>query len=435
MLLAPLAEGWDGAVPGLPVADTVKRVRDGAVVETLPRGELVAVQTPQAFVAAVLRSRSRRRADATDCASLVEARGGRVEGRRGRPAAAEGDDRRGPRARRELAAPAPGPGGRRDRRLPHAPPGLGRADRPHGRGGRALRRDGGRARRRRDRVHRARLLLPRRPAAVAMPYKIERCVYDLDAVRRRDRRGEAAGAAGQARARGRLRRPAAGRAGRAARRRTRGTTCSARCTGSTGSRSTRSRDLGRARRGRGLAALLRRRSPSSPRPVTSTCSRTPTWSRSSTGGPSGSSIRRLGGARARGLDRRAAQAVGEIYPDPAMLAGRPADHARIGRARPAERGPRLRPRARARPRRRLRDGDRVRGRRAARSRSDEPRPVHRARRRIGTASATDTWRRSPVASAAGGGWNSQIPTPGGAMESGAAQAVAACGQGCSRRGR
>ena len=51
-LLAALNEGWDGAIPGLPLTDTVKRVRDGACGETLPRHELAAVQTPQAFVAA-----------------------------------------------------------------------------------------------------------------------------------------------------------------------------------------------------------------------------------------------------------------------------------------------------------------------------------------------------------------------------------------------
>jgi 2-C-methyl-D-erythritol 4-phosphate cytidylyltransferase len=79
-VLAPLGEGWDGAVPGLQVADTIKRVRDGAVEETLPRGELVAVQTPQAFVAPVLRAAlAGEIAAASDCASLVEARGGRVK--------------------------------------------------------------------------------------------------------------------------------------------------------------------------------------------------------------------------------------------------------------------------------------------------------------------------------------------------------------------
>lgn len=78
-VLAPLSEGWDGVVPGLPLADTVKRVRDGAVVETLARDELVAVQTPQSFLAAVLRDAvAAGGGDASDCAGLVEARGGRV---------------------------------------------------------------------------------------------------------------------------------------------------------------------------------------------------------------------------------------------------------------------------------------------------------------------------------------------------------------------
>ena len=78
-VLAPLSEGWDGAVPALPLADTVKRVRDGAVVETVDRSELVAVQTPQAFVASVLRDAlAGDVATASDCASLVERRGGRI---------------------------------------------------------------------------------------------------------------------------------------------------------------------------------------------------------------------------------------------------------------------------------------------------------------------------------------------------------------------
>jgi 2-C-methyl-D-erythritol 4-phosphate cytidylyltransferase len=78
-VVTPLSQGWDGAVPGLPVVDTVKRVRDGAVEETLPRGELMTVQTPQAFVAGVLRDAvAGDVATASDCASLVEARGGRV---------------------------------------------------------------------------------------------------------------------------------------------------------------------------------------------------------------------------------------------------------------------------------------------------------------------------------------------------------------------
>lgn len=74
-VVAAVRAGADAAVPGLPVVDTVKRVDDGVVVETLDRSTLVAVQTPQAFRAAVLRA---ARGEATDDAALVEAAGGRV---------------------------------------------------------------------------------------------------------------------------------------------------------------------------------------------------------------------------------------------------------------------------------------------------------------------------------------------------------------------
>jgi 2-C-methyl-D-erythritol 4-phosphate cytidylyltransferase len=82
-VLAPLAEGWDGAVPGLPVGDTLKRVgSDGGVEETVQRDGLWAVQTPQAFLAETLRralSPSNNLLQATDCAGHVEAAGGRVK--------------------------------------------------------------------------------------------------------------------------------------------------------------------------------------------------------------------------------------------------------------------------------------------------------------------------------------------------------------------
>jgi 2-C-methyl-D-erythritol 4-phosphate cytidylyltransferase len=76
-LLDALDEGYDGAVPGLPVADTVKRVAGELVIETPLRSELVAVQTPQAFVASVLRAAAV--GEGSDCASLVEAAGGKVK--------------------------------------------------------------------------------------------------------------------------------------------------------------------------------------------------------------------------------------------------------------------------------------------------------------------------------------------------------------------
>jgi 2-C-methyl-D-erythritol 4-phosphate cytidylyltransferase len=79
-VLAPLSEGWDGVVPGLPVGDTLKRVgSDGAVQETVPRDGLWAIQTPQAFAAEVLRRAQANGGEATDCAGLVEAAGGRVK--------------------------------------------------------------------------------------------------------------------------------------------------------------------------------------------------------------------------------------------------------------------------------------------------------------------------------------------------------------------
>jgi 2-C-methyl-D-erythritol 4-phosphate cytidylyltransferase len=77
-LLKALGEGWDGAVPGVPVGDTLKRVVGGQVIETLDRSDLYAAQTPQVFVAAVLRRALVGGAAATDCAALVEAAGGRV---------------------------------------------------------------------------------------------------------------------------------------------------------------------------------------------------------------------------------------------------------------------------------------------------------------------------------------------------------------------
>jgi 2-C-methyl-D-erythritol 4-phosphate cytidylyltransferase len=78
-VLKPLSEGFDGAVPTMPITDTVKRARGGEIVETLDRAELVAVQTPQAFLADTLRrALGGDISSATDCSSLVEAAGGRV---------------------------------------------------------------------------------------------------------------------------------------------------------------------------------------------------------------------------------------------------------------------------------------------------------------------------------------------------------------------
>jgi 2-C-methyl-D-erythritol 4-phosphate cytidylyltransferase len=73
----------DAAIAAAPVTDTVKRVDGGgAVRETLDRGELWAVQTPQVFRRAALERAldvaPEILAGATDDASLLERAGGRV---------------------------------------------------------------------------------------------------------------------------------------------------------------------------------------------------------------------------------------------------------------------------------------------------------------------------------------------------------------------
>jgi 2-C-methyl-D-erythritol 4-phosphate cytidylyltransferase len=77
-VISAVRAGADAAVPGLPISDTVKRVDDDRVVETISRDGLVAVQTPQAFRVDALRAAHAAAGDATDDAALVEAGGGRV---------------------------------------------------------------------------------------------------------------------------------------------------------------------------------------------------------------------------------------------------------------------------------------------------------------------------------------------------------------------
>jgi 2-C-methyl-D-erythritol 4-phosphate cytidylyltransferase len=99
-VLAALREA-DGAVPVVPSPDTVKRVRDGNVIETIPRDGVGLAQTPQGFGAGALRDAHRRAADAgtegTDDAQLVEAAGYRVVAVLGEPSnlkVTTGDDLR-----------------------------------------------------------------------------------------------------------------------------------------------------------------------------------------------------------------------------------------------------------------------------------------------------------------------------------------------------
>ncbi len=73
-------KGAHGAAPTVPVADTLKEVRDGRVIRTVERSSLYAVQTPQAFLTDALKKvHDKARVDgfiATDDAQLVERYGG-----------------------------------------------------------------------------------------------------------------------------------------------------------------------------------------------------------------------------------------------------------------------------------------------------------------------------------------------------------------------
>ena len=260
----------------------------------------------------------------------------------------------------------------------------------HGRGGRALRRDGVRPRGRRDRLHRARLLLQADPVRVdlstrpsgASTTSTSTSTRSLEAKRRGmpvklglevdyvgARQDELAASAravpvGLSARLGALARRARGRPG--------------------------ARTLGGGDGRRGLAALLRGpRRARRPR-ATSTCLRIPIWPRSSACDPTASSIRSWTASRSRSRRPACASASASCTRTPAMLALAPADHARIGRARAAERRPRLRPRGRARACGRLRDRDRVRRPpRARRSRSDDRACPERDRRRIGAVRVAD----------------------------------------------
>jgi 2-C-methyl-D-erythritol 4-phosphate cytidylyltransferase len=77
--------GVAGAIPTLPIADTVKRVEGDRVVSTVDREGLVTVQTPQAFDAATLRRAHRDGAEATDDAGLLEQLGASVRAVSGDP--------------------------------------------------------------------------------------------------------------------------------------------------------------------------------------------------------------------------------------------------------------------------------------------------------------------------------------------------------------
>ncbi|MDQ0220529.1 2-C-methyl-D-erythritol 4-phosphate cytidylyltransferase [Peribacillus cavernae] len=74
--LADAAFQYGGAVTAVPVKDTIKKAKDKAVVETVERSSLWAVQTPQAFrVSTLIQAHERAEEEqflGTDDASLLE---------------------------------------------------------------------------------------------------------------------------------------------------------------------------------------------------------------------------------------------------------------------------------------------------------------------------------------------------------------------------
>ena len=107
-VLGPLAEGVDGVVPGLPLADTVKRVERGLVAETIDRYRARHGADAPGVHRRPRSGRVPRRRPARRDGLRLAGRGARGADprRRGRPAAPEGDDSRRPRPRRVVALKA-----------------------------------------------------------------------------------------------------------------------------------------------------------------------------------------------------------------------------------------------------------------------------------------------------------------------------------------
>jgi 2-C-methyl-D-erythritol 4-phosphate cytidylyltransferase len=78
-VISAIVDGAAGAVPGIPVVDTIKQVNASNVVtSTLHRETLRAIQTPQAFRAEALRKAHANGGEGTDDATLIEKIAGEV---------------------------------------------------------------------------------------------------------------------------------------------------------------------------------------------------------------------------------------------------------------------------------------------------------------------------------------------------------------------
>jgi 2-C-methyl-D-erythritol 4-phosphate cytidylyltransferase len=74
-MIAAISGDVQAAVPAIPVVDTLRVASDDLGRMPVDRDRLVAVQTPQAFTASVLRAAHAQAAEATDDAQLVQAIG------------------------------------------------------------------------------------------------------------------------------------------------------------------------------------------------------------------------------------------------------------------------------------------------------------------------------------------------------------------------
>ena len=77
-MIAAIEEGADGAVPCVPVLDTIKQRQDDGNLLTLDRAKLRGRPDPPGVLSSVLRAAHAGEGEATDDAALVEAMGGRV---------------------------------------------------------------------------------------------------------------------------------------------------------------------------------------------------------------------------------------------------------------------------------------------------------------------------------------------------------------------
>jgi 2-C-methyl-D-erythritol 4-phosphate cytidylyltransferase len=77
-VLDALSDDVAGAIPAIAVTDTLKKVVDGDVTETVDRSSVIAVQTPQAFRLDALRAAHEGQPSDTDDAAALERLGYRV---------------------------------------------------------------------------------------------------------------------------------------------------------------------------------------------------------------------------------------------------------------------------------------------------------------------------------------------------------------------